>query len=112
MRLPLLILHISAGTLGIRSGFVAMSFRKGSSPHRAAGNVFFISMLSLSACGSFPTRFSSLVLFRGGRYCERHCLGLSWEDLMVGVHQIDPYLVRARRHPGQVDRIDIARVRP
>ena len=54
MRLPLLILHISAGTLGIRSGFVAMSFRKGSSPHRAAGNVFFISMLSLSASGALP----------------------------------------------------------
>src|SRR5438876_6783307 len=30
-----------------------MSFRKGSSPHRAAGNVFFISMLSLSASGAY-----------------------------------------------------------
>ena len=53
MRLPLLILHISAGTLGILSGFVAMSFRKDSSPHRAAGNVFFIFMLSLSASGAY-----------------------------------------------------------
>ena len=30
-----------------------MSFRKGSSPDRAAGNVFFISMLSLSASGAY-----------------------------------------------------------
>ena len=30
-----------------------MSVRKGSSPHRAAGNVFFISMLSLSASGAY-----------------------------------------------------------
>src|SRR3954454_18152098 len=43
---------------------------------------------------------------------ELHGLGLSGEDLVVGVHQFDPYLVWARRHPGQVDRIDIARVRP
>jgi hypothetical protein len=31
---------------------------------------------------------------------------------MVRVYQFDPYLVRAGRHPGQVDRIDITRVRP
>ncbi len=50
--------------------------------------------------------------FRPAGHGERHCLGLSREDLMVGAHQFDPYLVRARWHPGQVDRIDIARVRP
>jgi hypothetical protein len=31
---------------------------------------------------------------------------------MVGVHQLDQYLVRAGRHPGYVDRIDVTRVRP
>jgi len=41
MRLPLLILHTSAGTLGILSGFVAMSFRKGSSPHIAQLETYF-----------------------------------------------------------------------
>ena len=30
----------------------------------------------------------------------------------IRVYQVDPYLVRARRHPGQVDRVDVARVRP
>jgi hypothetical protein len=30
MRVPLLVLHITAGTLGMLSGFVAISFRKGS----------------------------------------------------------------------------------
>ena len=30
-----------------------MSFRKGSRGHRAAGNVFFISMLSMSAAGTY-----------------------------------------------------------
>jgi len=51
MELPLLVLHIAAGTLGMLSGFVAVSFRKGSRRHRLAGDVFVISMLGLSASG-------------------------------------------------------------
>lgn len=39
MRLPILVFHISAGILGVLSGAVAMSFRKGSRGHRVAGNV-------------------------------------------------------------------------
>lgn len=53
MRLPLLVLHIAAGTLGMLSGFVAVFFRKGSRRHRVAGNVFVISMLSLSLSGVY-----------------------------------------------------------
>lgn len=50
MRLPLLVLHIGAGTLGILSGFAAVFVRKGSRQHGMAGNVFFISMLIMSGC--------------------------------------------------------------
>jgi len=46
---PILLLHICSGTTGVLSGFAAISFRKGSRRHRAAGNVFVISMLSLGA---------------------------------------------------------------
>ena len=49
MRLPILVVHISAGVLGILSGAVAMSFRKGSHRHGTAGKVFVLSMLSMSA---------------------------------------------------------------
>jgi uncharacterized membrane protein len=49
MRVPLLVVHISAGILGILSGFAAIFLRKGSRQHGVAGNVFFISMLSMSA---------------------------------------------------------------
>jgi len=45
-------------------------------------------------------------------YGERHRPGLAGEDLVVRVDQLDPYLVRARRHPGEVDRVDVARIRP
>ena len=44
MRLPILIIHICAGVVGVLSGAAAMSFRKGSRWHRVAGNVFFVAM--------------------------------------------------------------------
>ena len=50
---PILLFHICAGTSGLLSGAVAISFRKGSRWHRVAGNVFVISMLSLSSSGAF-----------------------------------------------------------
>jgi uncharacterized membrane protein len=53
MRLPLLVLHITGGIVGLLSGAVAMSFRKGSRGHRAAGNVFVVSMLIMGACASY-----------------------------------------------------------
>jgi hypothetical protein len=53
MRLPILILHIAAGTLGMLSGFVAVFLLKGSRRHGIAGNVFVVSMLSLAAAGVY-----------------------------------------------------------
>jgi uncharacterized membrane protein len=48
MRLPILVFHICAGTIGLLSGAVGIAVRKGSRQHRVAGNVFFVSMLSLA----------------------------------------------------------------
>jgi hypothetical protein len=52
MRLPLLVLHASAGVLAMFAAALAVCFRKGSQGHRAAGNVFVISMLSVAALGA------------------------------------------------------------
>jgi hypothetical protein len=49
MYTPILALHICAGTVGLLSGALAVSFRKGSGRHAIAGRVFVISMLSLGA---------------------------------------------------------------
>ena len=54
---PLLLLHISAATIGLLSGFMAMAFRKGSGLHAAAGTVFTVSMLTGSAAGFFLAAF-------------------------------------------------------
>src|SRR3984885_14555355 len=50
---PLLLLHILSGTVGMLSGFVAVFLRKGSRRHALAGSVFVVSMLCLSASGTY-----------------------------------------------------------
>ena len=54
---PLLMLHICTATVGLFSGFLAMALRKGSGLHRAAGNVFFPSMLIMSGVGAYMATF-------------------------------------------------------
>lgn len=44
--------HIAAGSVALLAGAGAMGFRKGSRPHRRAGNLFFGSMLVMSAIGA------------------------------------------------------------
>jgi uncharacterized membrane protein len=54
---PLLLIHICTATVGLFSGFLAMALRKGSGLHRAAGNVFFPSMLIMSGAGAYMAVF-------------------------------------------------------
>src|SRR6202020_3245145 len=51
MRLPLLILHILGGTVGLLSGTFAIAVRKGGRLHRASGNIFTLAMLTLASSG-------------------------------------------------------------
>lgn len=53
MRLPLLVLHITGGIVGLLSGTVAMVYPKGSQGHRTAGKVFVVSMLIMAACATY-----------------------------------------------------------
>ncbi len=46
---PLLIIHIGAGSLGIVSGYAAVSVRKGERLHRAFGTLFSLAMLTASS---------------------------------------------------------------
>ncbi|MEO9804303.1 MAG: hypothetical protein ABJF04_13685 [Reichenbachiella sp.] len=53
MASPTLLIHISAGAIGLLSGAAALVFHKGSRLHGKAGNVFFLSMLVMSASGAY-----------------------------------------------------------
>lgn len=54
---PLLLLHICAAVVGLLSGFLAASLPKGSGWHAATGNVFFVSMLTMSASAAYLAAF-------------------------------------------------------
>ena len=53
----LLYLHIGGGTVGMASGAVALLSRKGERLHRAAGNVFFVSMLLMAGVAAATAPF-------------------------------------------------------
>src|SRR5947199_1797247 len=53
MRPPILIIHICAGVVGVLSGAAAMSFRKGSRPHRVGGSLFFVAMLVMGSSAAY-----------------------------------------------------------
>lgn len=54
---PLMMIHITAGGLGLLSGFGALAFRKGETLHRAAGTLFFGAMLFMSGLGAILAVF-------------------------------------------------------
>ena len=52
-----LLIHVCAATVGLISGWLAIVLRKGSGLHRAAGTVFFISILIASSAGASVAAF-------------------------------------------------------
>lgn len=53
----LLFLHIAGASVGLVAGAVAILARKGERLHRAAGNVFFVSMLFMAGVGAAVSPF-------------------------------------------------------
>jgi hypothetical protein len=75
---PMLLLHICSGTVGLSSGLVAISLRKGSRRHRVAGNVFFISMLGLAISGTAMALMKSQVTNVLGGTLTFYLVTTSW----------------------------------
>jgi len=50
-------LHVGGGVVGLASGAVALTVRKGSLPHRLAGDVFVVAMLIMGAVGAAVAPF-------------------------------------------------------
>jgi hypothetical protein len=61
----LLIFHICGAIVGLLSGTAALIFRKGFRYHRAAGNVFFASMLVINRVAPGDVQFAGLVVPAG-----------------------------------------------
>jgi len=50
-------LHVGGGVVGLASGAVALTARKGSLPHRLAGDVFVVAMLIMGSVGAVVAPF-------------------------------------------------------
>jgi uncharacterized membrane protein len=98
MRLPLLILHILGGTIGLLAGSFAIAVSKGSRLHRASGNIFTIAMLTLASSGlclailksqhgniigSIVTFYMIITAWLAGR--RRNIGRPDWAALLVGI---------------------------
>jgi uncharacterized membrane protein len=66
---PILLVHITGGTVGLISGFITIALRKGSNRHRIAGYVFVAAMLTMASAGAYlATRKFELGNILGGMF--------------------------------------------
>jgi hypothetical protein len=87
--------HISMAMLGLVAGAAAMTFRKGSPQHRQAGNVFFVSMLIMSAAGAYISIFITPVASNVmGGLMAFYLTATAW--------------LTVKRKPGETGRVEIA----
>ena len=90
--LPILILHVCAGTVGLFSGAAAMSFRKGSPRHVQAGKVFVASMLIMAVGAVYLGIVKDQPSNIGGGIITFYLIGTGW--------------LTARRRDGEISRMD------
>src|SRR4051812_16627950 len=58
----LLLLHVSAATVALLSGGMAMIFRKGAGVHRLAGNLFCLSMVVMTTTAAYMASVSGVMI--------------------------------------------------
>jgi uncharacterized membrane protein len=92
MRLPLLMLHIAGGMLGMLSGAAALIFRKGSPLHIIAGRVFVGAMLTLGASAAWLAVLKNDPNNFGGGITTFYLIMTAW--------------LTARRKDGETSRFD------
>lgn len=91
MRLPILVFHVCAGILGLLSGAVAISFRKGSRGHRVAGNVFVISMLCMATAATCLAIMKSQITNVVGGVLTFYLVGTGWATARRRDGKIGPF---------------------
>jgi hypothetical protein len=89
---PILLVHISAGTLGLLSGTAAIFFRKGSPRHAWAGRVFVVTMLTMASLAVYLAIVRHQPSNFGGGLFTFYLIGTAW--------------LTARRRDGETGRFD------
>jgi uncharacterized membrane protein len=96
------VIHVSAGFVGILSGAAAISVRKGERLHRAFGNVFFTAMLTMAGVAAI---MAGVLVARG--------VTAQWPNVFAGVFTF--YMVgtawgTVKRKEGTVGRFEVGAV--
>jgi uncharacterized membrane protein len=89
---PILLVHISAGILGLLSGTAAMFFRNGSPRHARAGRVFVVAMLTMASVAVYLAIVRHQPSNIGGGILTFYLIGTAW--------------LTARRKDGETARFD------
>ena len=89
---PILIVHISAGSLGLLSGTAAVFFRKGSPRHVLAGKVFVASMFTMGVVAVYLAITRHQPNNIGGGILTVYLIGTAW--------------LTAKRRDGETSRFD------
>src|SRR5580700_11227709 len=89
---PILLVHISGGTLGLLSGTAAMIFRKGSCRHALAGRIFVVAMLTMASLAVYIAVGRHEPSNIGGGIFTFYLIGTAW--------------LTARRKDGETNRFD------
>jgi hypothetical protein len=89
---PIMLLHISAGSVGLLSGTAAIVFRKGSPRHVLAGRIFVVAMLIMSAAATYIGYVKNQPSNVGGGIFTFYLILTAW--------------LTARRRPGETSRFD------
>jgi uncharacterized membrane protein len=89
---PILLVHISAGTLGLMSGTAAMIFRKGSHRHALAGRIFVVAMLTMASIAVYLATVRHQPSNISGGIFTFYLIGTAW--------------LTARRRDGETGRFD------
>ena len=92
------LIHIFGGTVGLLSGFAALFLNKGSELHRAAGNVFFITMLIMSASGAYLAYYKPEIISVFNGALTFYLVATAWAVVMrderkTGVFEIISLIV-------------------
>jgi uncharacterized membrane protein len=90
----LLVLHVGTGTVALIAGAAALAFRKGGRLHRAAGNLFFVSMLVMAGSGAIVAYLNSVLLSFSGGALTCYLVATAWATVM--------------RRPGTVGAFEVA----
>lgn len=90
----LLALHIGGGGVGMVSGAVALTARKGGPIHRAAGNVFFVAMMSMAGVGGLVAPFLADRVSTLAGFLTFYLVVTAW--------------LTGRRRPGRIERLEMA----